>query len=195
MSILNSLIKSSVELCLYDFVHPSKIPNCASKTNSTNLVLDRNSPEIDLIYKVQEKRIIDPRFDRGEKCYAALVDERITSYIWSSRGSVGVDEINMAIKPSTDEVYLYDAFTIKKWRGNNLYPSILQLALENAEKENIKRTMIFVGSNNTASRKGVIKAGFKLFQTLYYKRFLFFTSSKLSEPIENHSSAQFIGLK
>ena len=195
MNILNSMLKSKVELCLYDFIHPSKIPSCESRINSTNIILDRNSPEIELIYEVQGKRIIDPRFDRGEKCYASLVNASIISYIWSSRGSVGVDEINMAVKPSTDEAYLYDAFTIEKWRGNNLYPSILQLALETAEKENLKRTLIFVESNNTASRRGVSKAGFELFQTLYYKRFLFFPSSKLSDPIKNHNSAKFIALK
>ena len=195
MNILNSILKSKVELCLYDFIHPTRILLCESKIKSTNIILDRNSPENELIYEVQSKRIIDPRFDRGEKCYVALINERVASYIWSSRGSVGVDEIDMAIKPSLDEVYLYDAFTIEKWRGNNLYPSVLGLALETAEKEKMKRSLIFVEHKNTASRKGVSKAGFPPFQTLYYKRFLFFSSKKLSDPIKNHNSAKFIGIK
>ena len=195
MKLLNSVIKSKVELCLYDFVHPTKIPNFEPKIESTTLILDRNSPENKLIYEVQEKRVIDPRFDRGEKCYVAIINKRVTSYIWSSKGSVGVDEINMAIKPSANEVYLYDAFTIEKWRGNNLYPTVLKLALETAEKEKLKRSLIFVEHKNLASRKGVSKAGFEQFQTLYYKRFLFFSSTKLSDPIENHNSAKFIGIK
>ena len=195
MNFLNTILKSNVELCLYDFIHPAKIPKFESKIKSNTIILDRNSPQNELIYEVQEKRIIDPRFDRGEKCYVALINERVTSYIWSSRASVGVDEINMAVKPSAEEAYLYDAFTIKKWRGNNLYPAVLKLALETAEKEKLKRSLIFVEHKNTASRKGVSKVGFEQFQTLYYKRFLFFSNKKLSDPTENHNSAKFIKIK
>jgi len=184
-----------VELCLYDFLYPGEIPPVEARLEVEHRVLDRTSPDRDLIAQAQGAILASERFERGERCFVALHRGRPVSYIWGARGSVGVEEIAMAVRPDPSEAYLYDAFTQPAWRGKNLYPAVLRRALEHGRGLGLRRSMIFVGADNTASRRGVEKAGFTLFQTLNYTRFLFvFGWPELSPPLAGHPPAAFVSL-
>ena len=192
MDFLKAALLTSVELCLYDFQHPAGIPPSEAGIEVEHVILDRASSHRGLISDVQGESLTEKRFERGEKCFAALEDGRAVSYIWGARGAVGVEEIDRAVKPEAAEIYLYDAFTLEPRRGKNLYPSVLRRALEYGERLGLSRSLIFVESGNAASRRGVSKAGFTLFQTLYYDRFLLFSRSRLSEPMAGHPPARFV---
>ncbi len=195
MDFLKTTFLTSVELCLYDFLHTEEIPQSEARTEVEHTVLDGASENRHLITDVQGETLTARRFERGEKCFAALESGKVVSYIWGARGVVGVEEIDQAVKPAPREIYLYDAFTLEPWRGRNLYPSVLRRALEYAEKLGLTRSLIFVEANNAASRRGVDKAGFIQFQTLYHNRFFLFTRSRLSDPLEGHPTATFVDLK
>ncbi len=194
MDFLKTTFLTSVELCLYDFPHPAEIPPGEARIEVEHVILENTSPNRPLISDVQGERLTKTRFDRGEKCFAALENGKAVSYIWGARGAVGVEEIDKAVKPEAKEIYLYDAFTLEPWRGKNLYPSVLRRALEYGEKLGLTRSLIFVEAKNTPSRRGVDKAGFIQFQTLYYNRFFVFSRSNLSDPLEGHPTATFVGL-
>ncbi len=194
MDFLKTTFLTSVELCLYDFPHPAEIPPSEARIEVEHIILDGASPNRRLISDVQGEHLTKTRFDRGEKCFVALENGKAVSYIWGARGAVGVEEIDQAVKPEPKEIYLYDAFTLEPWRGRNLYPSVLRRALEYGEKLSLTRSLIFVESRNTPSRRGVDKAGFIQFQTLYFSRLLFFSRSRLSDPLAGHPPATFVGL-
>ena len=50
----------------------------------------------------------------------------------------------MAVQTEPKEMYLYDAFTLEPWRGNNLYPAVLRRAMEYGRDLSLRRTTIFV---------------------------------------------------
>ncbi|MCY4381799.1 MAG: GNAT family N-acetyltransferase [Nitrospinae bacterium] len=195
MDFLKTTFLTSVELCLYDFPHPTEIPPSDARIEVEHIILDEASENRHLITDVQGESLTGRRFERGEKCFVALEDGKAVSYIWGARGVVGVEEIDKAVKPEAKEIYLYDAFTLEPWRGKNLYPSVLRRALEYGEKLGLTRSLIFVEAKNMASRRGVDKAGFIHFQTLYHNRFFVFTRSNLSDPLEGHPTATFVGLE
>ncbi len=195
MDLLRAAFVTSVELCLYDFPYPAEIPPSEARIDVEHVILEGASANRHLISDVQGERLTARRFERGEKCFAALEKGKAVSYIWGARGVVGVEEIDKAVKPAPTEIYLYDAFTLEPWRGRNLYPSVLRRALEHGRDLGLRRSLIFVESGNAASRRGVDKAGFTLFQTLYYNRFLVFSRSRLSEPAANHPPARFVDLE
>ena len=195
MDFLKTTFLTSVELCLYDFSHTDEIPPSEARIEVEHIILEATSENRHLISDVQGESMTARRFERGEKCFVALEDGKAVSYIWGARGVVGVEEIDKAVKPGPKEIYLYDAFTLEPWRGRNLYPSVLRRALEYAEGLGLTRSLIFVEASNTPSRRGVDKAGFIQFQTLYYNRFFVFSRSNLSDPLEGHPTATFVGLE
>ena len=195
MDFLKNTFLTSVELCLYDFLHTEEIPPSEARIEVEHIILEAASENRHLITDVQGESLTARRFERGEKCFVALEDGKAVSYIWGARGVVGVEEIDKAVKPEAKEIYLYDAFTLEPWRGRNLYPAVLRRALEYGEKLGLTRSLIFVEAKNTASRRGVDKAGFIQFQTLYHNRFFVFSRSNLSDPLEGHPTATFVGLE
>lgn len=192
MSTLTSLFFQKVELCLYDFIYPGEIPPCEARIEAEHRILDRSSADRDLIAAVQGGRLTDIRFERGEKCFIALHKGSVVSYIWGAQGPVGVEEISLSVQPAPTEIYLYDAYTLEPWRGNNLYPAVLRRALEYGRDQGLARSTIFVESRNMASRKGVAKAGFFHFQTLFHRRWLGFSRRELPPPADGHPPAVFI---
>jgi ribonucleotide monophosphatase NagD (HAD superfamily) len=57
-----------------------------------------------------------------------------------------------------DTEILYNFVTNENFRGQGLYPYLLQ----NICNRNNKNKIIYILSNNTSSRKGILKANFKL---------------------------------
>jgi GNAT superfamily N-acetyltransferase len=189
-----SFLFDKIELGLYDFVYPGKIPPNDARLEAAYSMLTPDSTDHSLILEVQGERLCRARFKRGETCFIALHEGRVVSYIWGSRGKVGVDEISMAVQTAPKEMYLYDAFTLEPWRGNNLYPAVLQGALEFGRDLGLTRSTIFVEARNTPSIRGVTKGGFTLFQTLLMKTVLGFGKSKLLPHLEGHAPAEFVPL-
>ena len=194
MSPLPAFIFNRVQLGLYDFVYPGEITPNVARIEVEHRTLDRNSPDRHLIEEVQSDWLCAARFDRGEQCFIAIHNAKVISYIWGSRGKVGVEEINMAVQTAPKEMYLYDAFTLEPWRGKNLYPSVLQRALECGRSLGLQRITIFVEARNIPSIRGVNKAGFILFQTLLYKTVFGFGKRELLPPLDSHPPAKFVHL-
>ncbi len=194
MSPLPAFIFNRVQLGLYDFVFSGEITPNVARIEAEYRILDRNSSDRHLIEEVQSDWLCAARFDRGEECFMAIHNGEVVSYIWGSRGKVGVEEINMAVQTAPKEIYLYDAFTLEPWRGKNLYPSVLQHALEHGHSLGLQRTTIFVEAQNIPSIRGVTKAGFILFQTLLYKSVFGFGKRELLPPLDGHPPAKFVHL-
>lgn len=192
MSKWTSYLFDKIELGLYDFIYPGKILLNEARIEASYKTLTPDSPDLGMIQEVQGERLCQVRFKRGETCFTAVHENRVVSYIWGSRSKVGVDEISMAVQTASNEMYLYDAFTLEPWRGKNLYPAVLRRALEFGREQGLARSTIFVEARNTPSIRGVKKGGFTQFQTLFLKTILGFGKSKLLPPLEGHASVKFV---
>jgi hypothetical protein len=189
-----SFIYNPIELGLYDFVYPVEILRNEARIETSFETLNGDSPNRKLIEEVQGERLTKIRFGRDEVCFVAKHEGHVVSYVWGSRGKVDVDEIMMAVDIAPTDIYLYDAFTIEPFRGQNLYPSVLQRALEFGGKLDLVRSIIFVEARNMPSIRGVTKAGFTLFQKLLMTTVLGFGTPRLQPPLDGHESAVFVPL-
>jgi ribosomal protein S18 acetylase RimI-like enzyme len=123
---------------------------------------------------IADRYVFQARLERGEQFWTAQRDTRIVSYCWATGEPVEIGEIRRVMSPRGDEVYLYDAFTFPEYRGYNLYPALLQRILDHSREYGLRRALIFVLGDNTASIRGVQKAGFREFQRVTYRNVLGF---------------------
>jgi ribosomal protein S18 acetylase RimI-like enzyme len=124
---------------------------------------------------IPDRALFPARLRRGEHFWTAQQQDKIVAYCWVTREPVEIGEIHRVISPRSDEVYLYDAFTFAEYRGQNLYPALLQSILEHSRHAGFRRALIFVMSDNEASIRGVQKAGFREFQRVTYCNLLGFS--------------------
>lgn len=113
----------------------------------------------------------------------AVDQSRIVAYCWVSFTETEVGEIDRVIKVKNKELYIYDAFTLPDYRGKNLYPYILTYICQYGKEKGYTRALIFVLRENTPSKQGIEKAGFKQFQVIKYSR-IFGLSFYRYSPIE-----------
>ncbi|MFQ5894318.1 MAG: GNAT family N-acetyltransferase [Nitrospinota bacterium] len=180
-------------LCLYDFIFPGEIPPVEARVPLRLATIGAGSPELELIASVQGRRRVERRLGRRELCFAALHRERVISYIWLSQATVGIEEVDLSIEVQPDEAYLYNAFTLEAWRGRNLYPAVLRGTLEYCQKRGLSRALIFVAEDNHPSRRGVVKAGFTLFQTITCHRVLGRSWHSYGPRLEAHPPVRLVG--
>jgi len=74
-------------------------------------------------------------------------------------------EIHPPVKIKEDEVYIGLCQTSGEFRGKNIYPCVLQYLVKYTLSGNIKRCFGSTSPSNTASIRGIHKAGFKLVST------------------------------
>lgn len=142
----------------------------------------KGDPAAEEVAKALDHSLAKRRFERGEVCFAALHEGKIVSYCWMAQGKIGIEELDLAVSTLPDEVYLYDAFTLPPWRGRGLYPVILREMLLYAGRNGFSRALIFVAAGNTASRRGVLKAGFLEFQVVTHLSILGIPFYRYSAP-------------
>ena len=164
-------------LCLFEVdLTSGSLPPCEARLTVDYKLLDAAawSEQTDVDH-VTDRSLFKARFERGELIWTAHGDGgRIVSYCWVTRKPVDIGEISCSINPRADEIYLYDAFTFAEFRGRNLYPSLMYRILEHSRESGLRRALIFVMSDNVASIRGVLKAGFREFQRVTYYNFVGF---------------------
>lgn len=138
------------------------------------------------------KEIVNTRFNRGEICGVARLNSEVVSYCWVAFQQAEVGEINRTIKLRNNELYLYDAFTLPDYRGRGLFPALLTAILGFAKSQGYSRALIFSLRENRPSVRGIEKAGFSLFQSIYFFKSLGLTLC-LSGRIKGKEAAVGIG--
>jgi len=176
-------------LCLFavDLQEPAA-PACTARLPVEYCLLDAVSWAAQRYTShIADRHVFPLRFARGEQFWTAQQEGKILSYCWATHEPVEIGEIRCIMRPREDEVYLYDAFTFAEYRGQNLYPALLQQALEASRQQGLRRALIFVLSDNMASIRGVQKAGFREFQRVTYRNILGF-ARYIYRPLLNASA-------
>jgi ribosomal protein S18 acetylase RimI-like enzyme len=164
-------------LCLFEVdLKTAHLPICTARLGVDYRLLDTaawaSQPHTS---HIADRYLFQGRLERGEQFWTAQHDTKIVSYCWATSAPVEIGEVRCIICPRGDEIYFYDAFTFAEYRGQNLYPALLQRMLEQSRQEGLQRALIFVLSDNTPSIRGVQKAGFREFQRVTYYHILGFS--------------------
>ena len=164
-------------LCLFEVeLKQAELPTCEARLDVAYRVLDTaawsRQPHTS---HITDRSLFQARLRRYEEFWTAQQDDKIVSYCWATREPVEIGEVRRLISPRSNEVYLYDAFTFPEYRGQNLYPALLQRILAHSRQQGLHRALIFVLSDNVPSIRGVLKAGFREFQRVTYCNILGFS--------------------
>ncbi|MFN8492269.1 MAG: hypothetical protein U0350_32010 [Caldilineaceae bacterium] len=101
---------------------------------------------------------VEARMAEGNYSYVAFFQSHAVAYGWSAtqREQVGP---NLAWPLKPNEHSLWDFNTLYTWRGRGIYPRLLQAILQ-VEVTEAEHFWIGHEISNTASQRGMLKAGF-----------------------------------
>jgi len=101
------------------------------------------------------------RLADGHVPFTARIGPELAAFGWSAieRGHIGGLDLHLTIP--TGERYLWDFATLPEYRGRGLYPLLLQ---ETMRQQGADAEWFWIGHDptNEASRRGIVKAGFRL---------------------------------
>ncbi len=102
--------------------------------------------------------------DKPDFCYTAFLKGSLTHVSWVYSHSDGI----IPLKPS--EVEIKHCFTLPLYRGENIYPSVLNKISEDLKRRGMSRVYLKMLVNNKASIRGAEKAGFEKFTIVKVQR-------------------------
>jgi GNAT superfamily N-acetyltransferase len=95
--------------------------------------------------------------EQGHRLYLAHVDGAITAFGWAATRRLSIGELGVERELSEGNQYLWGFVTLPEWRGQGLYPILLQTIMR---REVARRFWIGHDDGNDASAKGILRAGF-----------------------------------
>jgi GNAT superfamily N-acetyltransferase len=103
---------------------------------------------------------VDDRVRAGHRPYVARLRGTPVAYGWSAPHRAAMGELGLEFAIPAGARYLWDFATLPAWRGLGLYPALLQAILA---RESGEADRFWIGHlvGNTASGKGIRKAGFR----------------------------------
>ena len=100
---------------------------------------------------------IEQRLARGHVAWMARRDGEPLGWGWCATTELSIGELGISCALPPGQRYLWDFFTIPRWRGQGIYPRLLQtIAISDPAAE---RFWVGHDFGNTASARGIAKAG------------------------------------
>src|SRR3989449_8626818 len=106
-----------------------------------------------------EADLVAPRFARGCRCFAVIVDGGVAGYGWLSIGPEWIGELQLEITPRSGEGYVWNCATIPEHRGKGIFRALLVGISEIARQEGVKR--LWIGSVAIPGERAVGQSGFR----------------------------------
>ncbi len=103
----------------------------------------------------------------GQRPYLARLGTTPVAYGWSVAGRAAFGGGRVVFQVPTRNRYLESFATLPAWRGLGIYPRLLQAMLHKESHEN-ERFWIVHQSSNSASERGISKAGFRVASKIYF---------------------------
>lgn len=108
----------------------------------------------------------------GQNIFAAFYQKKLVGYIFTTTSKCWVKEIQDYFNVAPHEVYLFNAYVCRKFRGNQIYQALLTHILRYYRARSYRIALIFTVRNNINSRKGIKNAGFTYFGDIHFSDFL-----------------------
>ena len=156
------------------------------------------SAPVDLIARLAElpNSEVLRRLNEGHLLFLLRVDGDPAAYGWSATEAAHIGGLALEFDVPPGERYLWDFVTLPAYRGQGLYPLLLQEILRRQLGE---AEWFWIGHepHNEASRRGILKAGFRLAgQVLRLPGGkLGFVGAEEASPELTHGAARALGLQ
>ncbi|HEX6982438.1 MAG TPA: GNAT family N-acetyltransferase [Balneolaceae bacterium] len=159
------------------FRHDLKKEKISVRQNNEPFVIKKMHNHQEKLFKQFRKKFPNQEFvhrikQPNKTCYVILKDKQVAGYGWVSDRELSINSINYTYPLKKDEIFIYACFVCKEYRGEGMYPSMLQRILSDYSKQGYRLAYIGVLSFNRGSIRGVKKAGFKEVNKIRYLRLL-----------------------
>lgn len=127
----------------------------------------------DNIHRIHEVKKINlqkltKRLERGDKCYATVVDGKIAGYQWVQYSGIHfIQQAGKKVKVKEGDFWIYHARVLESYRSNGINSKIKSELMKDAKANNFKRALIYTNKNNIPNRKGLERLGFTLEDIIY----------------------------
>lgn len=128
----------------------------ADTTASFRSISDFSHP---VFQERDRRRRYELRLQQGHRCYGHYENGLVVSYFWLTLGGEAPFSRGLSIIVPPRWAYVWDCRTDASSRGRGLYKRGL-LAARSLVADNVERICIYHETDNEASRRGIIAAGF-----------------------------------
>ena len=108
------------------------------------------------------------RMERGHAPWLAHIAGEPVGWGWCATREFSIGELGIARSLPPGNRYLWDCFTVPSWRGQGIYPRLLQAMLDH--EPDVERFWVGHDLDNLASARGIAKAGFGEVGLLYHRQ-------------------------
>lgn len=130
-----------------------------------------------------EADLVKPRFARGCRCFAVVLDGAVAGYGWLSTGPEWIGELQMEIRPRRAEAYIWNCVTLAEHRRKGIFRSLVAGIAGAARETGVTR--VWIGSVDIPAEKALAPLGFRPaahFQTFRFLGVFISTGTKIVDP-------------
>ena len=142
-----------------------------------------SSKQIRKIERFHSKKGVLERVKEGQMCFVAFnKNNKVISYCWIAINSIYLREMQREAKIAKNVAYVYDAFTVKEYRGLRIFPGLYTEVFRYLKKQGYRRVYAMVIAGNTTSlrsfEKGWERLGVITFLKIFWLKKLIFKLQK-----------------
>lgn len=141
---------------------PASVPGLAF-----TVYLDETDVPFDVLPCPRYEAVYRDRLRSGHELLVGLLDDDVVFSAWLADTVLRVDELRWYWHVQRDDMVIYDVITAAHARGRGIYPAALRFARTLAVRRGLRRCWIYAEHGNSASRRGIEKAGFTPYRTRY----------------------------
>jgi len=138
---------------------PHRIPPALSLLRIAADDDNHGIPESAMAAAGEDPNLVADRFRNSDQFFAWQLGGSVPAFGWITEGPRIIGACLLPRHPG--RLYLYNFHTDPAFRGRGLYPQLLLAIRESVAPENKTDLVIDVNARNTASLRGVEKAGFR----------------------------------
>lgn len=106
-----------------------------------------------------EADVVGPRFARGCRCFAVILDGDVAGYGWLSTGPEWIGELQLEIRPRKAEAYIWNCVTLGPHRRKGVFRALVAGISEAARQQGVTR--VWIGSVAIPAEKALAPLGFR----------------------------------
>lgn len=136
--------------------------NAASTAQAIDPLIVRTTAELPEAMRAHAHAVEHARrLAAGHAALLVMAGDAVMHASWIARRTLRVDELACTLALPDDAICVYDVVTSDAWRGRGVYPAVLTWMREHARHHfGAGVVWIYSEANNTASRRGIEKAGY-----------------------------------
>jgi len=105
-------------------------------------------------------------YAKGDKCFGVIDGENLAHYSWyATSPTVVLDELKFHFMKN--KVYMFNAYTSRKYRGKKLYPLAVTQAVKSYISKGFDGALTIIAANNYSSISAIKQIGFSAIGRFY----------------------------